>query len=238
VGIITAIWSINPLFIAVSDYFIYGIELKFYHLLATIALIICVLTISLAGHNGYVAVINGHIIHSETNEFGLKILPKWMPVLFGIITPLGFTLNAILVKHLTSARIKFNATTMAFSSYLLVNCIIMLFAIPYWKIYDTFRADLFWIGLAGSMINTLGIVCAQNAMAKGPAGPASALSSVSYILFTIIQAIKYQMLPRPLELVGLAFGTLGSMLVVVPQWFDCCLTKSKDEQIQQRSPIS
>ena len=88
------------------------------------------------------------------------------------------------------------------------------------------------------MINTLGIVCAQNAMSKGPAGPANALSSISYILFTIIQAIKYQVVPRPLELVGLAFGVLGSMLVVVPQWFNCCLNPSEDRQSEIHSPIS
>ena len=59
VGIITAIWSINPLFIAVSDYLIYGIDLKQYHLLAMIALVVCVLSISFAGNDGFIAVING-----------------------------------------------------------------------------------------------------------------------------------------------------------------------------------
>lgn len=58
-----------------------------------------------------------------------------------------------------------------------------------------FDLYLFWLGLAGSIINTLGIVCAQIAVAKGPAGPASALSAAGNILLTIIEAFKHEKVP-------------------------------------------
>jgi len=164
VGIITCIWSINPLFIAVSDYLIYKQKLKFSHAIGTVALVLCVLFISLASNKDDPIVSQGFVFSSKfTDSLALhksEPLPKWVPIFIGLITPVGFTFNALLFKHLTSPRINFEASTIAFSSYLFVNSIVMVFAIAYWAVAQNFIPRLFWIGLAGSMINTLGIVCA------------------------------------------------------------------------------
>ena len=80
---------------------------------------------------------------------------------------------------------------MAFTSYLVVNCFILLIGIAFWVRTKMFSWELFWIGFAGSMINTIGIVCAQNAMAKGPMGPASSISNTNFIVFTGVQILFF-----------------------------------------------
>ena len=49
VGVITCIWSISPLFIAVLDFLIYGQTLSYYHLIGLIALVLSAASISLVG---------------------------------------------------------------------------------------------------------------------------------------------------------------------------------------------
>ena len=97
-------------------------------------------------------------------------MPTWVPVLFGVLTPVFFTSNGILTKHLTGHRRKgalpltqdekrrvFDSGDLGFTSYIVVNLIVLVAAIPYWVIVD-FDATLFWIGCIGSVINTLGLV--------------------------------------------------------------------------------
>lgn len=73
---------------------------------------------------------------------------------------MGISTQNMLAKHLAGPNIRFDPTTLSFSSYLLVNSIVMVFAIIYWVKTNSFDPRLFWLGLAGSIINTLGIVCA------------------------------------------------------------------------------
>ena len=89
-----------------------------------------------------------------------QLIPAWVPVLFGILTPIGISTQNMLAKHLAGPNIRFNPTTLSFSAYLLVNTIVMICAIVYWVKTNSFDQRLFWLGLAGSIINTLGIVCA------------------------------------------------------------------------------
>jgi len=86
----------------------------------------------------------------------LTYLPTWVPVLFGLITPLSFTANGLIVKSLTSDEMKFHPSNLSFSAYFLVNCLVLVGAIIYWTNYD-FDSYLLVVGLIGSMINTCGI---------------------------------------------------------------------------------
>ena len=124
--------------------------MRYYHILGTCSIVLCTIVISLSG------VIEGQNKTAET--LGEATMPTWVPVIFGLVTPMFFTINGILTKHLTSDKIGFDPSRISFSSYLLVNVIVMIFAIPYWIHYG-FSQYLFWLGLIGSIINTLGIVC-------------------------------------------------------------------------------
>lgn len=154
-------------------------------------------------------------------------MQTWVPVLFGIITPMSFTANGMLTKHLCSEKMGFNPNTMSYSAYFIVNFLVIIVAIPYWHLVS-FDHYLFWVGTIGSIINTVGIVCIMNAISKGPAGPASALAAVSNLLLVLIEAIKYSKVLKNLEIIGLIFGTFGALILVVPRFFEyifcfCCL---------------
>lgn len=49
VGVIITIWSINPLFMALLDYLFFGQKLQYYHVIGTVAIVICTVVISLSG---------------------------------------------------------------------------------------------------------------------------------------------------------------------------------------------
>ena len=110
-------------------------------------------------------------------------------MLFGVVTPIFFTISGYLTKNLTDVKVGFHPSTLSFSAYFIVNMLILIFALIYWTMYD-FSHYLFWLGMVGSIINTVGIVCMGNAVAFGPAGPASALAAVSNLLLVVIEAIK------------------------------------------------
>ena len=117
-------------------------------------------------------------------------MPSWVPVLFGVCTPITFTANSMLTKHLSIHQANFNASTISFSSYLVVNIIVIIFAIPYWCLVE-FSPYLFWVGFFGALINTLGLVCVQIAVSIGPAGPVSAIGACSNPALVIIEAIRH-----------------------------------------------
>ena len=211
VGLITTIWSVNPLFLAFMDSLIFGQKLQYFHHIGMIAIVICTIALSLSG------VISPK---TETAEVDLSnLLPTWIPVLFGIITPMAFTANGMIIKSLTSERMGFNPSNLSFGAYFIVNCIVMVGAVYYWINYE-FDSYLLIVGLIGSMINTCGIALIQNALATGPAGPASALASASNILLVIVEAIKTGVMLSFLEFVGLILGTFGSLILVIPEQFE------------------
>ena len=160
--------------------------------------------------------------------------PTWVPVIFGIITPMSFTTNGILTKTLTNDRIKFDPSTLSFGSYFIVNIMVLIVAIPYWYSNGNFSQYLFWMGFVGSVINTLGIVCIQNALSCGPAGPISALAASASFFLVIIEAIKAWRMLSLMETIGLILGLYGALILVIPDTFAklccfCCLDKLRDE---------
>ena len=153
-------------------------------------------------------------------------VPAIVPVLFGILTPLCFTLNGMLTKHLiTRVENPFDPSTLSFGSYGVVNFIMIIAAVSYW---NTQGIDwyLFWVGVIGSSINSVGIVCIQNAIAVGPAGPASALAAMSTLMLVVVQVIKNQKMLGLFELLGFILGLFGVLVLVIPQTifklFCCC----------------
>jgi len=143
-GVLCCIWNINPLFIAISDYFIYKVKFKLNHLVGLISFLMTVFFIGFAGSSYPESTLTVNVSISEMIENSLKedskpiVLPKWLPVIISLLTPIGFTINAILVKHLTQPRIGFHATTMSLSSYFVVNSIILILALFYWHYNQNF----------------------------------------------------------------------------------------------------
>ena len=139
VGLITVIWSINPLYMAAVDYFLFKTKLKTFHLVGTILIVACTVLLSL----------KPILVPIEPGAAGAKkevvseapkivkdgeLLPTWMPVLFGILTPITFCSNGVMLRYLTSEQrgIGFDGSTISMTSIFCVNVLILVFAIVYW----------------------------------------------------------------------------------------------------------
>lgn len=139
VGLITVIWSINPLYMAAADYFLFKQTLKCFHLVGTVLIVSCTILLSLkpmiVGDDPSI-IKSTSPIQNEAPKIVKdgELLPVWMPVLFGILTPVTFCLSNILLRYLTDDNkgIKFNGTTISMSSIFSVNLIILIFSIVFW----------------------------------------------------------------------------------------------------------
>ena len=109
----------------------------------------------------------------------------WAPILFCAAFPIATTYNSLVTKWVTSPEMGFDATNITFTTHGVMNLIILCFGIPYWISNQNFNLYLFKVGMSGGILNCLGLVCLQNAFAKGPLGPALAIIALSSILFVI-----------------------------------------------------
>ena len=86
----------------------------------------------------------------------------------------------------------------------------------YWKEVDTFKKDLFVIGIFGSIFDSIGKACVQKAYSKGPAGPVGAFVELNNVILVIFEACRLWQLPKNLEFVGFAFGIIGALILCMP----------------------
>jgi drug/metabolite transporter (DMT)-like permease len=150
VGLIATTWNISPLFLALFDYFIFGQKLRYFHILGLVAIIFCCVMISFSVGEGE-KIVNG--------SGGSSSNPMWLPIMFGLLTPVAVVLNGIFTKYLTGDELKFDPTRMAFFAFLMVNTVFLVTGVIYWNYSGTFRLHMFMLGLLGSTLNTLGLVC-------------------------------------------------------------------------------
>ena len=117
---------------------------------------------------------------------------------------------------------KFDATTLTFSSVGVICSINMIIAVTwYWQQIETFNMYFFKVGLIGSFIDFIGLVSLQTAFTIGPGGPVSALSCFRALILIIIEVVKTHECPKIMEIVGFVIGFLGSIVLVIPEWFKC-----------------
>ena len=48
-GLITTIWSVNPLFLAIMDAIVFSQKLKYFHVIGMISIVICTVVLSISG---------------------------------------------------------------------------------------------------------------------------------------------------------------------------------------------
>ena len=170
-GVITTIWSVTPFFVALADFMVFGVRLKTYHIVGIALVVLSTIMLSL------MKIIDPDFsedVDTPVTETGKQIVPTIVPVLFGILTPVFFSMYGMVFKHFTSDRIGFKHYNLIFSTVIFVNTIILLTVIPYWS-DGHFDMRLFWIGFFGSILDTLGKVSGTSALKFGPAGPCAAI---------------------------------------------------------------
>ena len=138
----------------------------------------------------------------------------WVPILFGFITPIFFTTNGMLQKHLSSKRVGFDPSLVASNSITVTSIVVVCIALPYWVNVE-FESRIFWIGFIGSIIDTIGKVVSQTAFSYGPTGPCCALQAMGGVYLVIITAAKQGVMLNYLEILACIFCLLGAFELVI-----------------------
>mmetsp|Transcript_19422 Transcript_19422/g.29842 ORF Transcript_19422/g.29842 Transcript_19422/m.29842 type:complete len:154 (+) Transcript_19422:499-960(+) len=150
---------------AILDYIFYRQTLNRYHIIGVLSLVVCALLITIAGQVEGEQPVTTPFSYSTTSpdEEGQVIkkalIPSWIPVVIGIILPIMFAFQGILVKFLTSPSVEFDASTLTFSSCSIVCFLNLIAAVGwYWRTQEKFDMYLFVVGSIGSILDTAGIV--------------------------------------------------------------------------------
>jgi len=141
-------------------------------------------------------------------------MPAWVPVLFGVVTPMIFALNDILSKHLINDR-GMDSFKITYGNMTIVSFLLTMYALVYFQT-NPFDRSLLSAGFLGAIFNTSGIAFIIYAISIGPAGPVSALASSNTIPLTIIEAFRFSAIPNYLEVTGLILGFVGSLVLTIP----------------------
>lgn len=100
------------------------------------------------------------------------------------------------------------------------NLIALCFAIPYWIDTKSFSIIPLLYGGLAAVFDCIGMNCHGRALQHGPAGPVSAMIGISSVFTTIVQAFRYQRMLTLMEFIGIALGTIGSLVIAIPEWFE------------------
>ena len=93
-GIITVIWALGPLYSGLADRIFYKTELKAFHWIGMVMIILCAILIALSG-----VLVQEPIDEDAVVE--VAVLGSWAPVIMAALTPICFAASAIIVKHMT-----------------------------------------------------------------------------------------------------------------------------------------
>lgn len=214
VGIITTLWSIQPLFSAGLDRMIYGEPIRINHFIGMLMVIASGVAISMSGK------IDEKVEATPAQPLVLvdEQVPKYVAVVFGVITPLWMIANSLFIKHLTNESIGFNATTVSFSSSgFCCTIIIILGCAWYWQEVAEFRWKLFLIGFFSSIFDTCGKACILKAFSIGPAGPVAAFVELNNVLLVLFEGLRLWHVPNYLEIIGFFLGICGALVLSIPK---------------------
>jgi hypothetical protein len=107
-------------------------------------------------------------------------------------------------------------STFAFGA---TNIVMLLIGIVFWNFNS--KSAFMWYpfiqGTIGSIINFFGKIAVQNACAKGPAGPASAVMSTNCLLLLGWDGIAKGKILMPTDWVAVACGVVGVVTMTLTE---------------------
>lgn len=195
VGVITTLWCVQPVFAALLDWLINKEPILTNHIIGMLFVIASGVAISLSGEA------EPEVLEPVVVEKALVIFdpefPKWVAVLFGLVTPMWMIGNSLWIKHLTQPSIGFDPLTNSFSSSFVASSIIIVIgAAWYWQQVEAFRGDLFLVGFLSSMLDVCGKACISKAFSRGPAGVVAALVEANNVILLIIESLRIGTFPN------------------------------------------
>lgn len=146
---------------AFLDYLINGERLTKYHVIGIVMVIASGFLISFSKaadpiQQSHLEILNPVQVHELPDEQ----IPKWVAVLFGILTPCFFVASGLFIKHLTSPKVGFDAMTISFSTSCFSSILILIIGVSwYWREVETLNKRLFIIGFFGSIFDSCGKAC-------------------------------------------------------------------------------
>lgn len=226
VGAITVIWSITPLFIAITDYFLFNIKLKYNYVIGIVLMIGSAVILSLYS-----------LIFKPVSDIpGKKLMNSWVPVVCSLCIPLFFTMRYFIFRQMTDKKygLMFNTSDLLSTSFFFINFLTLIITVIYW-IQVQFDKQMFWIGLIGGAGETTALLLVYRAFNSGPGGPIAAFCTTSTVFVGIIESFRLQRIPTYIEILGLAMGLLGCLEFVYPELLEkifCCFNKKKEETFE------
>ena len=125
-GVITVIWSVTPLFVALADYFMFQQSLTYNYIIGMVLMMASAVLLSL---NSLIFAPNGGQLHK------VQIIPSWIAVVIAFMNCFVFTARIILYKRLTAKEygINFVCFSLFSSSFLVFNTLIFIAGLFYWR---------------------------------------------------------------------------------------------------------
>lgn len=142
-GVVTTIWSANPLSTALADGVIFGQKLRCHHLAGILCIILCSVLLATK--------------EDEDSAEGPKLVKAWIPVVFALLTTVCFTANLMALKHFKREDM-FPMNDLMFSTFALVNLIALPVSIGYW-VFVEFELKLLILGLISGFCASIGKFC-------------------------------------------------------------------------------
>ena len=87
VGVITTIWSVQPLIAAVLDYFIYSEKLMRFHLVGMVMIVAGAIAIGYSSNEKENFTMDAKVEEQVSQVIVDPKAPKWIAILFGFIAP-------------------------------------------------------------------------------------------------------------------------------------------------------
>ena len=201
VGVIITIFSLEPILNQIAAYFLFDEKILYHHVIGLLSILLCSICISMKD-----------LIAPAAKDVTEVQYPSWIPVVFGLVTPMSFCSYAMLAKNLTSERIGFNPSTLSMSSMISVNLKLLIITIPYW-IQNGFEQKYFWIGSIGMFVDSYGLSACTEAFACGPPGSVAAIVNLANVLMVIIEAFKHNRMLTVFESIGFVLAVFGIMVL-------------------------
>ena len=150
-------------------------------------------------------------------------LPTWIPVLFGIFSPVFFSSTTVITKLITQERysIRFDGIKVSITSLFVIQIFVVVASIIFWNspsgaALQPLTPHLFIMGTIASGFRTLGYIWVTKAIQLGPAPIVQSIVLASTLLFTVVEAVRSLKTPNVIEIICLIIGSVGFLELVMP----------------------
>jgi len=159
VGIVTTIWGVQPLIAGILDYFINGEKLTKYHISGIAFIVAGGVLVSISGQSKNIVLQFEDIKIDIGKLIDGQLVPKYVAVFFGAITPIFFVTASLFTKHVTKPSVGFNAQTIWASGSLLGSLIIFFVVVVFFSDKLHWNAKIYSVGFFSAIFDTLGKYC-------------------------------------------------------------------------------